>query len=227
LNSLQNDKITEPSKLTVCLLGYFLTSKGRMLQIEDNTGKFTPAELKEIVNFIVNDLLSNNLDIDWLGVIRIREDARSGYEGYWKFKLHLDAENKIDGIVAVIVLNYYYVKFLEPQQRLDALKTVLAHEYGHHWTLSYLTVYQSLDVWNERMPSEYYQIRGLNNQDYAHNYSQGWNKCDKEIIAEDYRSLFSPAPYNENHQMGTSCGGTLEPPNQEVKTYINNLNKFQ
>lgn len=196
------------------------------MQIEDNTGKFTQAELEELVNFIRNDLLSNDLDIEWLGVIRIREDARSGYEGYWKFKLHFDSGNKIDGIVAVIVLNYYYVNFLEPRQRLDALKTVLAHEYGHHWTLSYLTVYQFIDVWNERMPSEYYRFRGLNHEDHAHNYSQGWNHCDKEIIAEDYRSLFSPAPYNENHQMVTSCGGTLEPPNEEVKNYINNLNKL-
>ncbi|NER36388.1 MAG: hypothetical protein F6J93_20800 [Oscillatoria sp. SIO1A7] len=196
------------------------------MQIEDNTGKFTQAELEELVNFIGNDLLSDEFDLEWLGAIKIRDSGPSGWRGYWKFKEHLDLNNQIDGIVAVIVLNFYYVRPIkDTQKRLDRLKEVLAHEYGHHWTLSYLRVYQSLDVWRERMPNEYYRLRGLNDRDYARDYSKGWDRCDKEIIAEDYRSLFAPAPYNEEHQMGTSCGGTLELPSQEVKKYIENLNK--
>ncbi len=87
--------------MRVCLLGYFFSSKGTMFQIKDNTGNLTPAQLEELVNFIPNDLLSNNLALEWLGVIRIREDARSGYEGYCKFKLHLESDNKIDGIIVV------------------------------------------------------------------------------------------------------------------------------
>jgi hypothetical protein len=196
-------------------------------KIKDKTGEFTESELEELVNFIRNDLLSDDIDLEWLGMIQIRDDGRSD-RGYWTFKLHRDSENKIDGFVATIVLNFYYVKFIkDPQKRLNQLKEVLAHEYGHHWTLSYLIVYQNLDVWKERMPSEYYRLRGLNNQDYDPYYDRGWEKCDKEIIAEDYRVLFAPAPCNEKHQMGKSCGGTLELPSQEVKTYIQNLNNFQ
>lgn len=194
------------------------------MRVEDHTGNFSQAELQELENFVRNDLLSTDIDTEWLEVIRLREDARSGYRGYWKFKLRFDAQNpnQIDGIVAVVVLNYYYVKTLAPIKRLNTLKTVLAHEYGHHWTLSYLVVNQGIDVWNERMPIEYYQLRGLNNQDHACDYSKGWHKCDKEIIAEDYRVLFAPQPYNENHRI-VNFGNPLALPSQNVKKYIENL----
>ncbi|MBD1904697.1 hypothetical protein NDI37_02635 [Funiculus sociatus GB2-A5] len=188
------------------------------MRLEDHTGKFSEAELQELVNFICNDLLSTEIDTEWLDVIRIRKDDRSGYRGYWKFKLRFDTQNQIDGIVAVVVLNYYYVR------TLDALKEVLAHEYGHHWTLSHLLVNQRIiDVWKERIPIEYYQLRGLNNQAHAHDYSKGWHCCDKEIIAEDYRVLFAPKPYNENHRMVVNFDSPLVQPNQEIKKYIESL----
>ncbi len=197
------------------------------MRVIDHTGNFSQPELQELANFVLNDLLSTNVDIEWLDVIRIREDTRSGYRGYWKFKLHFDDQNRIDGIVAVVVLNYYYVKTLSPPSRLDVLKEVLAHEYGHHWTLSYFLINQHIiDLWKERMPIEYYQLRGLNNQDHVCDYSQGWHCCDKEIIAEDYRVLFSPAPYNENHRMVGNYGyaSILALPSPEVENYIENLN---
>ena len=193
------------------------------MRVIDHTGNFSQPELEELANFVFNDLLSTNVDTEWLDVIRIREDARSGYRGYWKFKLHFNDQNQIDGIVAVVVLNYYYVKTLPPPSRLDFLKEVLAHEYGHHWTLSYLLLKQHIiDLWNERMPIQYYQVRGLNHLDHVCDYSQGWHRCDKEIIAEDYRVLFSPAPYNGNHRMVGNIVIAL--PSQQVRNYIENLN---
>ncbi|MEH1824795.1 MAG: hypothetical protein V7L22_05425 [Nostoc sp.] len=201
------------------------------MYIDDRTSIFSQAELQNLEAFVRNDLLSTEVDIEWLGVIIIREDVRSGYGGYWKYKLSFDDHNpnQINGIVAVVVLNYYYVKTLAPVQRLDALKKVLAHEYGHHWTLSYLLVTQRIiNIWNERMPIEYYQLRDLNDQDHAFDYSQGWHKCDKEIIAEDYRVLFAPEPYNENHKIINhinNISGILALPNPEVKQYIENMSQ--
>ncbi|MFN6534945.1 MAG: hypothetical protein RM021_001050 [Nostoc sp. EkiNYC01] len=196
------------------------------MYIDDRTGIFSQAELQDLEAFVRNELLSSEVDIDWLGLITIREDIRSGYRGYWKYKLSFDAHNpnQINGIVAVVVLNYYYVKTLTPVKRLDVLKEILAHEYGHHWTLSYLIVTQRIiDIWKDRMPIEYYQLRGLNNEDHACDYSQGWHKCDKEIIAEDYRVLFAQEPYNENHRIINNISGNLALPNSEIKKYIENL----
>jgi hypothetical protein len=196
------------------------------MHISDTTGEFTQAELQNLEAFVRNDLHSTEVDVEWLGVIRIRDDGRSFYRGYWKYQLRFDAHNQINGIIAVVVLNYYYVRTLAPQQRLDALKEVLAHEYGHHWTLSYLLVAQRIThIFKERMPIEYYRLRGLNNQDHACDYSQGWDKCDKEIIAEDYRVLFAPEPHNKNHQIIDNISGNLALPNPEVRTYIENMSE--
>jgi len=190
-----------------------------VLCVEDKTGNFTQEQLDELRRFILEDLLSTQIDLDWLSVIKIRNDARSGYEGYWTAKFRYDQENpsRVDGVQSVIVLNYFYLK------TLDALKETLAHEYGHHWTLCYFSVNQGIDIWKQRIPQQYYSLRGLNEQDYALDYSQGWERCDKEVIAEDYRVLFAAHPYNQEHEMVLNSSGTLSEPNQVVQEYINNL----
>jgi len=188
------------------------------LRVEDKTGNFSPDELQELVDFIHNDLLSTPTEANWLDVIKILY-TRSSYRGYWRFGERYDRSGqKITGIAAVIILNNYYLKTIE------AMKEVLAHEYGHHWTLSYALVYQKIiDIWKERMPKEYYQCRGLNEKDYACDYSKTWYRCDKEIIAEDYRVLFAPAPYNENHRIVNADDSQLIMPSMQVKDYIQNL----
>ena len=77
--------------------------------------------------FVANHLLSTERDYDWLDVIRIRNDGRTDYFGYWTAQFHFDSQNIIDGITAVIVLNYFYLK------TVDEIKKTLAHEYGHHY----------------------------------------------------------------------------------------------
>ncbi|MBW4475869.1 MAG: hypothetical protein KME54_03090 [Tolypothrix brevis GSE-NOS-MK-07-07A] len=196
------------------------------MRIDDRTGIFSQPELQNLEAFVSNDLLSTEVDVEWLDVIRIRDDGRNRIMGYWTYTSKFDADNQINGFAAVIVLNYFYVRTLAPQQRLDTLKKVLAHEYGHHWTLCYLLITQRIThIFNDPMPIEYYELRGLNNQDHACDYSRGWDKCDKEIITEDYRVLFAPEPYNQDHQMINNTSGNLAVPTPEVKRYIENMSQ--
>ncbi|MBP0016680.1 MAG: hypothetical protein J7647_03885 [Cyanobacteria bacterium SBLK] len=183
-----------------------------VLYIKDHTNELSLDELEELKNFVFDSLHSTNTEIRWLGSIEIRNDGiAADYFGFWTVQTSEDTRE----IVAKIVLN----RSLLPT--LNALKTTLAHEYGHHWTLCYLLVNQGIEPFSQRLPWQYYELRGLN-QDYAYDVktcSERWNECDKEIIAEDYRVLFAPNPYNQNHEMNPA----LDLPNPEVKNYIQNL----
>lgn len=185
-----------------------------MPTIKDYTGQYTSQQLEELSNFVEEQLLASEVDLDWLDVIKIRKDGlMAGYYGYWRIKFDDNTPR------AIIVLNASFLKTVEQ------LKRTLAHEYGHHWTLCYLAINHGLDVYNEPLPSEYYNIRGLS-EDYCL-YSpqqiqspQDWMRCDKEIIAEDYRVLFSPHPHNQDHRM---VGNPITHPNELVEAYIETL----
>lgn len=195
--------------------------------INDETGFLSQQEKIDLEDFVRNHLLSTSKDLRWLDSIKVREVPYSDYFGLWRLKLRLvDSGNpsEIVGVAAEIELNYWYVKFLDPQKRLVNLKKTLAHEYGHHWTLAHLIVNQHIaDPLTERLPATYYQLRGLNSQDHACDISKGWLNCDKEIIAEDYRYLFAPSPHDQEHQMEHLL---QLPDHPGVKTYIQNLNNF-
>jgi hypothetical protein len=190
------------------------------IRIDDETGKFNQGNYDELVNFITQQLLSDELDISLLDVIRIRNDGPTNYFGYWKATFHYDPSDptRIVAMAAVIVLNHFYLK------TVDSLMKTLAHEYGHHWTLSYLAINQGIDM-RQRLPIEYYQLRLLNPDLYAHDYSMGWNRCDREIIAEDYRVLFAPSPHNQDHKMAADSDSDLSLPALSVKNYIMRLER--
>ena len=186
------------------------------MRIDDKTGNFNQEDYDDLITFISNELLSTELDISLLDVIRIRNDGRTNYFGYWKALLHYDPDsNNIVAVTAVIVLNYFYLKSVK------SLKRTLAHEYGHHWTLSYLAINQSIDM-SQQLPPEYYQLRSLNTDMYSHDYSMGWSRCDREIIAEDYRVLFAPAPHNQDHKIVLDLNN-LSLPDSSVEIYIQRL----
>jgi hypothetical protein len=188
------------------------------IRIDDKTGKFNQEDYDKLVTFIANRLLSDELDISLLDVIRIRNDGATNYFGYWTARFHYDPDDSsnIVAMTAVIVLNYFYLK------TMDSLMRTLAHEYGHHWTLSYLAINQGIDI-SQKLPHRYYQLRSLNPANYSHDYSMGWNRCDREIIAEDYRVLFAPSPYNQDHKMVDDPNDDLSLPDQSVENYIRSL----
>lgn len=184
--------------------------------IEDWSDNFTQQDLEQLEYYVVNELLSEEEDVSWLGSIRIRDEGFNGRDGYWIGNFRLDnISKKVNGINAEIVLNASYLFTLEQ------LKEVLAHEYGHHWTLCYLAVNQDLIYYEQRMPEEYYRLRRLSHRDYAYDYSMEWERCDKEVAAEDYRFFFAPYPHNQNHRM--SQNGILNDPNRRIKHYIENI----
>lgn len=188
------------------------------IRIDDKTGRLEQRDYDELLTFISDELLSSDLDISLLDVVRIRDDGGTNYLGYWKAIFHYDPDDafNIVAVTAVIVLNYFYLK------NIKSLKRTLAHEYGHHWTLSYLAINQGIDM-SQQLPHDYYQLRTLNPEEYSHDYSMGWNRCDREIIAEDYRILFAPSPHNQDHKIVANSNGDLPLPNFSIENYIRSL----
>lgn len=165
-----------------------------MPRIEDFSNQYTLEELESLSDFVEQELrLSSPIELAWLDVIEIR-DLGLNTNGDWY--------GRYDGqtFKAIIRLNSLALGTIEQLQR------TLAHEYGHHWTLSYLAVHHNLRIYKERLPRTYYKIRGLSEEHCIYSPQQirtfeDWMRCDKEIIAEDYRVLFSPHPHNQDHQM--------------------------
>lgn len=215
-------------------LGYKLSVQhnyeGSVLRIDDYSGSLSRKQLVELGTFITKELhLCTKTEFTWLETIEIHKIENTRYDGGWSAKFHKNPNDpyEIIGVSANIVLNSAYLTTLED------FKTTLAHEYGHHWTILYCIQHHGLkvkeglkDVLTQRLPPKYYQVRELNYQDYAPDEdSKGWYKCDKEIIAEDYRVLFAPSPYNNNHQMVGVEGSTLTAPNEATRLYIKELQK--
>lgn len=167
-----------------------------MPRIEDFSNQYTLEELESLSDFVEQELrLSSPIELAWLDVIEIR-DLGLDTNGDWYGRYDDDGQT----FKARIRLNSLVLGTIEQLQR------TLAHEYGHHWTLSYLAVHHNLRIYKERLPRTYYKIRGLSEEHCIYSPQQirtfeDWMRCDKEIIAEDYRVLFSPHPHNQDHQM--------------------------
>ncbi|WP_243684172.1 hypothetical protein [Methanosarcina barkeri] len=97
------------------------------------------------------------------------------------------------------------------------MKKTLAHEFGHHWTLGYMIENFEQDIWKERMPLDYYRMRGLDLDNFAPDYSKDWYHCDKEVLAEDYKYFYSP--FDGEHRMKNLVGN----PSEEIKAKIVDL----
>ncbi len=187
----------------------------RTIQVIDETQKFSVQDCEELGRFVQEQLLSTKRDRYWLDRILIRNDRLADYFGYWAARQKLDDNGRLTGLSAIIVLNGFYLKTL-PQ-----LKETLAHEYGHHWTLSYLMMEDNgakFKLKSDRLPDDYYHLRGLNRAEYFVDYAQGWNQCDREVIAEDYRILFAPPPQTRHGMIPP-----LSLPSNEVKDWIQKL----
>lgn len=179
----------------------------------DEAGALTPSEFKRLKKFIINHCLCTMDDINKLRHVKIRDDGAAGYSGYWTAK-YLREGADVKDVQAVIVLNSFYLKTVEQMEK------TLAHEFGHHWTLGYLMDRHEMIGWfTERAPWIYYRMRGLDPKTYAKDYSNGWSFCDKEVLAEDYKHLFSP--YAGTHRME----GAVSNPTTEVRHYIQALRK--
>ena len=183
------------------------------INLVDQASVLSQADFNRLKTFIIDKCLCTSEELAKLERVIVRDDGNSGYSGYWSGKYTRIGANVKD-VTAVIVINSYYLKTVEQMER------TLAHEFGHHWTLSYFMERQEMIGWfEEKAPWLYYRIRGLDPNKYAKDYSKGWGNCDKEVLAEDFKSRMSP--YNGEHRMKNELGN----PTTEVADYIKSLGK--
>lgn len=185
-----------------------------MTIVIDKTGMFAPADIKRLEHFIVGQCFSYLRDREWLKRVEIRDDGQTDYFGYWIARVKQLAHGRRE-LEALIVLNATYLKTVE------ALERTLAHEYGHNWSLGYLIDRELLtNMDRQRLPGVYYRIRHLNSGRFRPNDSKGWNRCDKEVLAEDYRCLMTP--YHQPHRMLSTVG----PPSAEVRIFLERIGRL-
>lgn len=183
------------------------------INLIDEAGVLSPDDFKKLKCFVIDNCLCTSEHTARLVHVKVRNDGNSGYSGYWTSK-YTRVGADVKDLAAAIILNSYYLKTVEE------MKKTLAHEFGHHWTLGSLMDRHEMIGWfDERAPWLYYRIRGLDPENFAKDYSKGWANCDKEVLAEDYKYLFSP--YRGSHRMSGQVGN----PTTEVEEYIRWLGK--
>jgi len=153
------------------------------LNFIDSTGKYGDKETV-IKEYLKSALLWRPRDIAALHNIVVIEDASASWTGATLLSYTLD-NGIISNVGSTIFINAYIAK-----TDYD-FKNVFSHEYGHHFTLFYILNDKQI-LYDKPLPIEYYQLRPLNSAVVKPDYSAGWNYCDKEILAEDYKYLFSP-----------------------------------
>lgn len=201
----------------------FSKNRFRMIVINDTELPFSPQHLQDLLDFVQIELLSDNESSAMLKAIVIVDEDEE-WDGNWS------AKRTEEGIVCVVQLNIFFVdEGLSLEEKIDQLKTVLAHEHGHHWTLAYLmNKFNDFNL-RDRMPMQYYALRGLDaslcSAFYVNSSLEAWYRCDKEIIAEDYKFLFAPEPHGNSHRIveEASCI-TLENPSELVGDFIRKIN---
>ncbi|MBS3030154.1 MAG: hypothetical protein HCA25_24740 [Dolichospermum sp. DET50] len=197
--------------------------EGLILRIVNHSEILSKSDLIELGNFITQELdLFSIEEFSLLESIIIDTKKDLNVEGFWRAKFSKNKNNpkETTGVYAWIFLNAAYLTTLKD------FKTTLAHEYGHHWTILYFIKNHGFQL-EQRLSDQYYQLRGLNNKDYAPDYTKGWLRCDREIIAEDYRVISAYSPHNQEHRMASDSGIELTFPNEEIKLYIKGLKQQQ
>lgn len=189
-------RISLMRNLEKCEKTVYKSKGGAKIIIEDLAGAFTRGDHLELARFLDKELLHNDHDLKCLSRVVIKDMGDTGEDGLWTFIF----DQELDTFAAIISLNHTYLTTLE------GLKETLAHEYGHHWTILHCI----RGHWPEfkgnprpshhRLPKTYYEVREISPKDYhTGDIENAWHLCDKEVIAEDYRLLFAPAPYNQDH----------------------------
>lgn len=186
-----------------------------MIAVEDQAGILSSAERDYLGGFVIETCRTGLQDTQWLQRIIIRRDGLTDYFGYWYCRY---TRRGIESrrLQATIILNATYLVTLR------ALERTLCHEYGHNWTLGYLLMLDRIGddgIYVDRAPWLYYRIRRLNPDEFVADENRGWERCDKEVLAEDYRIRFTP--YKDGHRMNHLIGL----PSSEVEDYLHDLGK--
>jgi hypothetical protein len=206
----------------------FLKTRFWIMVTNDTKLPFSQQHLRKLQDFVEIDLLSSIESSEMLKEIVIVDEDEE-WDGSWS------AKRTESGIVCVIQLNIFFVKdSLSLDEKIESLKTILAHEHGHHWTLSHLmNNFSNFNYLRDRLPVEYYALRGLDKSKYSAFYIndsfEAWCRCDKEIIAEDYKFLFAPEPHGNFHRIVEEALDSilLENPSELVSNFIRRINMIK
>jgi hypothetical protein len=124
---------------------------------------------------------------------------------------------------AQIILNVHYANDNDKVSRLDSLAEALSHEYSHHWTMCY--AYEYLDnPFSTRYLLPYYRARNIGRSALikyvdANDSYENYLRCDKEVVAEDFKYFFTP--FRSNHLMADIEEIGL--PNQRVEYFLSRM----
>lgn len=173
------------------------------LKFTDTTGQYSSL-IGPLKTYMSNSLLWTARELPSLYEVRLVNVGASGWAGMYNGG-YMTSGGQITSVTAYIDLNVYY--YQSSPYILEYLQLTLSHEYGHHYTLYNKWLTYNLSYYN-RFPDSYYQTRPLSVSSTAADYSKGWANCDAEIIAEDYKYLFSPY---KNHQMAGTYGFPSDP----------------
>lgn len=159
------------------------------IPFKDKTGKYGNLETP-LKDFIKNNLLWTTTEIKQMRQIIVTDCVDCQWNGNYTGSYSTKGATITDafGWITLNVRNYKDSTYL-----IDYMKIVLAHEYGHHWSLYYKWTKLNLGA-SARFPDDYYSIRSLSKEKTAPDYSLGWDHCDGEIVAEDYQYFY--AGYN-------------------------------
>lgn len=190
------------------------------IPFSDETGRF--GEYQSVLLNYINSVLKWKNEISELKEIAVRDAGASGWLGVYEGNYLRSADgNSITGS-GMIVINTYYIEtqYCFGENDFDGcegeyMKYILAHEYGHHYT-----IYHKMVDWgllpNERFPESYYSTRPLSLVTTATDYSLGWENCEAEIIAEDYSYFYSGYGIQ---RMANIYGN----PSPATKTWLDNI----
>ena len=187
------------------------------IEYSDKTGS-NPNLGSTLKSYLSTNLLWSN-EISSMYKIVLEDAGNTGWEGQYCGAYRMTSQGDIVSSYGYIILNTYY-RASSPIFT-DYMKLTLAHEYGHHYTLSHKWVNLDLPA-DARFPDSYYSVRPLSKTTTATDYSKGWQNCDAEIVAEDYSYFYSGYGMQ---QMNISYGLSL--PSAGIKTWLQNLSSAQ
>lgn len=141
-------------------------------------------------------------EINHLSAIYLYPDSPYAVNGYYYEDLIIDEYGKY------VFGNNAYIEIFNADRydTIQKIAPVLSHEYGHHYTISNISIYEN-KYYNEWENSEYIKIRNLKNYPVSYDGKTSHYKWDiTEIAANDYVQLLG----SKNAKLSTEYKDAIE-----------------
>lgn len=154
------------------------------LKIVSFSEQYDENYIKEIYNELINNFHSK--EFDYLNAIYLYPDSPEGVAGNYYEDINIDENGRYS------IGNKSYIELFNMDKRSPQdIAPVLAHEYGHHYTICNMTLYEN-KYYSSWKDGEYGKIRSLYDYPVVYDasqedYSHAWDIT--EIAANDYVQL--------------------------------------